>query len=505
MFKKILVANRGEIALRVIHTCREMGIFTVAIYSDADERALHVLAADQAVHIGVSEPSESYLNIEKIIRAARETGAEAVHPGYGVLAENGDFAERLAAEGIVFIGPSADVIRDLGDKIRSREIMARGGIPLTPGYAAPGTDAAAMARAAEEIGYPVMIKAAAGGGGKGIRVVDTPGELAEACAAASREAENAFGNGDIFLEKYFPRVRHIEFQILGDHFGNTVHLMERECSIQRRHQKIVEETPATVLTPELRERMGRAAVEAARAAGYTNAGTVEFLLAPDNSFYFLEINTRLQVEHPITEMVTGIDIVRRQLEIAANLPLPFAQEEIRAAGHAIECRVYAEDPENDFFPSPGVIQVLREPSGPGIRNDCGVYQGFEVPVDYDPILSKLVVHAEDRAKAIARMEKALADYVVLGVRTPIPFLLDILASRPFREGEVYTDFIPAHFSQWKGGAPEESQQEGRVSDEELAMMAYIIHDLEDGQKGAPAEKTATPTPWQTLGRWEIAG
>jgi len=493
MFKKILIANRGEIALRIMRTCREMGIATVAVFSDVDRSALHVIHADEAVCLGPADPAESYLHIEKIIAAARSTGAEAVHPGYGFLAENAAFARRCAEDGLVFIGPPADVIQDLGDKTVARQIMIQGGVPVTPGMSQAEPDPAALAEAAGTIGYPVLIKAAAGGGGKGMRVVSAPEDLAEACESASREAAAAFGNGAIYLEKYLQKTRHVEVQILADQHGNVIHLLERECSIQRRHQKIIEETPSPALTPELREAMGQAAVAAARAAGYVNAGTVEFLLDPDDNFYFLEVNTRLQVEHPITEMITGIDLVRHQIEIAAGTPLSLAQKDIAGRGHAIECRIYAEDPEHNFFPSPGKIRFLQEPAGPGIRNDCGVYAGFEVPVEYDPILSKLVVHAETRELAISRMIRALQDYAILGVKTPIGFLIDVLGSEPFSAGDTFTDFIGTHFSDWKPQLP----------DLDLAAVAYIADELSAAEKSTiPAAATAdTVTPWQTLGNW----
>ncbi len=493
MVKKVLVANRGEIALRVMHTCREMGIASVAVYSDADRQALHVLKADQAVWLGGADPAESYLNIDRIVSAARETGADAIHPGYGFLAENPDFAQRCAEEGLIFIGPSAAVIRTLGDKTVARQTMIKGGVPVIPGMHVPETDAHIMAREAERLGYPVLIKAAAGGGGKGMRIVTASDELRTACESAASEAARAFGNGAIYLERYLERPRHIEFQILADRFGNCVHLLERECSIQRRHQKIIEETPSPAMTPDLREQMGQAAVMAARASGYVNAGTVEFLLDQDGNFYFLEVNTRLQVEHPITEMITGIDMVRCQLEIAAGNPLPFSQKDIQGRGHAIECRIYAEDPENGFMPSPGRIQHMQEPVGPGIRNDCGIYAGFQVPVEYDPILSKLVVWAGDRQAAVARMLRALQEYVILGVKTPIPFLRDVLRSEAFGAGETFTDFIATHFPDW-----EQARTDG-----DLARIAYIVDELSRRQK-APAGgplPDAYPTPWQSLGDW----
>jgi acetyl-CoA carboxylase, biotin carboxylase subunit len=495
MFKKILIANRGEIARRVLNTCHEMGIETVAVYSDVDKDAIHVLEATEAVCLGDPEPSQSYLNIDKIIDAAKQTGAEAIHPGYGFLAENAQFAKRCEDEKIVFIGPSAEVINNLGDKIVARNIMIKGGVPVTPGMTAPDPDPDKMAEEADKIGYPVLIKAAAGGGGKGIRTVNSKDEIKDACQSASSEAKNAFGDGTIYVEKFFTKARHIEFQILADSHGNAVHLLERECSIQRRHQKIIEETPAYVMTPELREEMGKAAVAAASTSGYVNAGTVEFLVDENNKFYFLEVNTRLQVEHPITEMITGIDIVRQQLEIASGEKLSIKQKDVVGRGHAIECRVYAEDPENDFFPSPGKIEFIKEPTGPGIRNDCGVYSGFDVPVNYDPIISKLIVHAENRDKAIERMLKALREYVLLGVKTPIPFLIDVLESKPFKDGDVFTDFIPKHFENW----------EQKTDDQNLALIAYIIDEMSGKRrlKSSAAGKDEIPSPFNTLGNWRL--
>ncbi len=433
MFSKILIANRGEIAVRIMRTCRELGIATVAVYSEVDARALHVLSAHEAVALGPAEPQQSYLNVEKIIAAARQTNAQAIHPGYGFLSENARFARACRDHGIVFIGPPPEAIEQMGDKIKARRIMAASGVPVTPGATVDTTDEAAWAKAAEALGYPVLVKAAAGGGGKGMRVVQDAQALPAACRAAASEAQSAFGDPTIYLEKYLARARHVEIQILADGHGHAVHLLERECSIQRRHQKIIEETPSTALSEELRARMGAAAVAAAKASGYVNAGTVEFLLDPQGRFYFLEVNTRLQVEHPITEMITGLDLVRLQIEIAAGRPLALRQEEIFGRGHAIECRIYAEDPENGFFPSPGRIEFLKEPAGPGIRNDCGVYEGFEVPVEYDPILAKLVVHAQTRELAIRRMIRALQEYVILGLKTPVAFLIDVLSADFFQK------------------------------------------------------------------------
>lgn len=494
MFKKILVANRGEIAIRVINTCKDMGITTVSVYSDADKKALHVLSSDEAVYIGASEPSESYLNIGKIIQAAKDTGSEAIHPGYGFLAENYEFADRCEKEGIVFIGPGSKAIKDLGDKITSRKIMVESGVPVTPGLTSTEADAGLMAEEAERVGYPVLIKATAGGGGKGIRIVNSPEEMAEACESASREALKAFGNGEIYLEKFFKNARHIEFQILADTHGNVIHVLERECSIQRRHQKIIEETPANRMTTELRSQMGAAAVAAAKASGYVNAGTVEFLVDAENKFYFLEINTRLQVEHPVTEMITGIDLVRQQLEIAAGNELSIKQEDVSGRGHSIECRIYAEDPANDFFPSPGKIEFLKEPKGPGIRNDCGVYSGFDVPVDYDPIISKLVVHAQNRPQAIEKMLKALKEYIILGVRSPVDFLMDVLKSEPFVKGDVFTNFIETHFSDWKED----------LDETDIARIACIVDDLCGRKVNAVVSAAdAVQSPFDTLGNWRL--
>jgi acetyl-CoA carboxylase biotin carboxylase subunit len=494
MFKKILIANRGEIAVRIIRTCREMGIQTVAVFSDVDAAAAHVLEADEAVLLGESEPSRSYLNIDRIIDAARNSGAGAIHPGYGFLAENPDFAERCEAAGITFVGPPSRVIRELGNKTLARTMMVKAGVPVIPGMLKATKDASSLYEEAGRMGYPVLVKAASGGGGKGIRVVSGKEEMEEACLSAMSEAEKAFGDGSLYLEKCLESPRHVEFQILADQHGNAIHLFERECSIQRRHQKIIEETPSPAMTPSLREAMGKAAVSAALASGYTNAGTVEFLLDLSGRFYFLEVNTRLQVEHPVTEMTTGIDIVRKQLEIAAGNPLTLKQEDNIQRGHAIECRIYAEDPEANFFPSPGTILVHREPSGPGVRNDCGVYEGFEVPMEYDPILSKLIVTAGTREAARMRMIRALENYVILGIRTTIPFLIDVLKSPEFSKGNTFTNFIDLHFENWTQG----------TGDEDMARIAYVVDELTAVKRPQAAVKEkGRPTPWETLGEWRI--
>lgn len=496
MFEKILVANRGEIAVRIMRTCREMDIATAAVYSSADEAALHVLESDESVFLGNSEPSESYINIDKIIDAAKKTGAQAIHPGYGFLAENPLFARRCLEEGITFIGPPADVVRKLGNKTTARSIMMKAGVPVIPGMIEPSSDIERLSIEAERIGYPILVKPVAGGGGKGMREVTDSADLAESCLSARREAEQAFGDGALYLEKRLCKPRHVEFQILADAHGNVIHLLERECSIQRRHQKIIEETPSPALTPELREKMGIAAVAAARAAGYVNAGTVEFLLDGSGAFYFLEVNTRLQVEHPITELTTGLDLVRLQIEIAAGNKLSLRQEDIRARGHAIECRIYAEDPENSFFPCPGKIILHREPSGPGVRNDCGIYSGFTVPVEYDPILSKLAVVASDREAARKRMLRALENYSVAGIKTTIAFLMDVIGSDAFRLGHTCTDFVDEHFSGWK-------PKDDAMMD--IAMIAHVADGLLGFKSVRPRGgiEKGFPTPWNTLGEWRL--
>ena len=494
MFKKILIANRGEIAVRIIRTCREMGIQTVAVYSEADAGAAHVLEADESVLLGESEPSKSYLNIERLIAAAKNTGSEAIHPGYGFLAENPEFAESCEASGITFIGPPSRILRDLGNKTLARRIMESADVPIIPGMLEATTDPSLLSQEAERMGYPVMVKAVAGGGGKGMRIVQNRETMEEACMSAMSEAEKAFGDGSLYLEKHLEAPRHVEFQILADHHGNIVHLFERECSIQRRHQKIIEETPSPAMTPSLRNTMGKAAVSAARASGYVNAGTIEFMLDRSGQFYFLEVNTRLQVEHPVTEMTTGIDLVRQQLEIASGSPLALTQEDITQRGHAIECRIYAEDPEANFYPSPGPVLLHREPTGPGIRNDSGIYEGFEVPMEYDPILSKLITMAATREAARERMIRALESYVILGIRTIIPFLIDILSSAEFAKGNTYTDFIDRHFKNW-------SQSK---EDEDVARIAYVVEEMTYlDKKSVKVKERGWPTPWETLGEWRL--
>jgi acetyl-CoA carboxylase biotin carboxylase subunit len=452
MFAKILVANRGEIAIRIMRACRELGIHTVAVYSEADKDALHLSFADESFLLGGSAPKESYLNIEKIIAAAEQTGAQAIHPGYGFLSENAAFAEAVTRAGLVFIGPSSTAIRLMGDKAESKRRMQHAGVPTIPGREGL-TTVKDFRKAAVEIGYPVLIKASAGGGGKGMRIVNQESELAEALEAAGREAMNAFGDDRLLIEKFLADAHHIEFQVFGDQHGNLVHLFERECSVQRRHQKIIEETPSPLLTPKLRGQMGAAAVAAAKSVGYTNAGTVEFIYDPvSSSFFFLEMNTRLQVEHPVTEAVVGLDLVHWQIRVAAGEPFPFSQDQFTQRGHAIECRVYAEQPANNFLPGTGRLLQVVEPAGPGIRLDSGFTAGSEVTHFYDPLLAKLIVSAQDRKTAIQRMQAALKEYVIHGVATNIDFLGAILAHPDFQNGEVTTRWVETELN-WTPPGP----------------------------------------------------
>jgi acetyl-CoA carboxylase, biotin carboxylase subunit len=454
MFGKVLVANRGEIAVRVIRALREAGIASVAVYSDADRASLAVQMADEAAHLGPAAALDSYLSIEKIIDAARRHGAEAIHPGYGFLSENAGFAEACRAAGIVFIGPPAAAIRRMGSKIEARKLAIAAGAPVVPGAESAVSDTGQARNIARGLGYPVLLKAAAGGGGKGMRRVDREADLEGAIRDAASEAGRAFGSGEVYLEKLVSEPRHIEIQVLGDQHGHLIHLGERECSLQRRHQKVMEECPSPLIAafPELRARMGDAALKIARAAEYSNAGTMEFLVDRDRNFYFLEMNTRLQVEHPVTELVTGIDLVQWQLRIAAGERLTIAQEDVRWSGCALECRIYAEDPENQFLPSPGRIARLEEPSGPGIRLDSGVYEGWAVPLDYDPLLAKLAVWSSSREAAIARMRRALEEYEIGGIRTNRAFFSEILDDERFRAGQLSTAFIEQFFERRKARA-----------------------------------------------------
>jgi acetyl-CoA carboxylase, biotin carboxylase subunit len=450
MFKKILIANRGEIALRIIHACRELSVKTVAVYSEADENSLHVRFADEDVCIGPARSADSYLNVPAIISAAEITGADAIHPGYGFLSESAYLAEVCEACHIRFIGPDPSVIKLLGDKARARKAMKKAGVPMLPGSDGPVENDEKALKVAKEIGYPVMIKAVAGGGGRGMRIVQNPGELPHLLRTAQREAEAAFGNGAVYIEKYLEHPRHIEFQILGDHHGNVVHLGERECSIQRRHQKLLEESPSPALTEKVRRRMGGVVVDAAKAVQYTNAGTFEFLMDGDGRFYYMETNTRLQVEHPVTEMVTGIDIVKEQIRIAAGERLAFRQSEVTFTGHAIECRVNAEDPDT-FTPSPGLIQAFNLPGGPGIRVDSFAHAECTVSPYYDSMVAKIIAHGRDRQEAIARMRRALDMTVIEGIRTSVPLHLKILNDPDFQAGRLSTSFMDRFMPRPKEG------------------------------------------------------
>ena len=491
--RRLLVANRGEIAIRVIRACRELGIESVAIYSDADANAPHVLAANQAVRVGPGPASESYLVIPAVIAAARETGADAVHPGYGFLSERASFARACADAGLIFVGPPAAAIEAMGSKIGARALMEKAGVPVVPGRTPAGQSEAGIAAAAHAIGFPVLIKASAGGGGKGMRAARDARELAEAAPAARREAQAAFGDGTLYVERLIERPRHVEIQVFADDHGNVVHLFERECSVQRRHQKIVEESPSPALTPGMRAQMGQAAIAAARQVGYRNAGTIEFLLEGKGewaSFFFLEMNTRLQVEHPVTELVTGTDLVRAQLLVAMGHPLPWTQEQLAQRGHAIECRVYAEDPGRGFLPQAGPLRIYREPSGPGIRIDSGVVEGSEVPVQYDPMLAKLIAYGESRDAAIARATAALKRFPILGVRTNVPFLINVLQHPAFHSGDVHTGFIDQHLEDLlRTPAPSEIVN---------AAAAFV----RGGQAPGPVIAAAQPDdPWTALKGW----
>jgi acetyl-CoA carboxylase biotin carboxylase subunit len=453
MFRKVLVANRGEIALRVVRACHELGISAVAVYSEADARAPHVREADEAVLLGPAPSSESYLKGDAIIAAARQTGAEAVHPGYGFLSEREWFARAVRDAGLVWVGPPAEAIAAMGSKTAARTLAIKAGTPVVPGTTTALRDADEAAEVAEQFGYPVLLKAAAGGGGKGMRVVHQQSELASSLQAARREAKNAFGDDAVYVEKYIVGPRHVEIQVLGDQHGTMLHLGERECSIQRRHQKMIEEAPSVAVTPELRARMGAAAVAAAKAAGYTNAGTCEFLLDASGQFYFLEMNTRIQVEHPVTELVTGIDLVQWQLRIAAGEKLPFAQEEITPHGWAIECRITSEDPSNGFLPSTGRVSFLHLPGGPGVRWDGGIEKGSEITLFYDPMLAKLIVHAPTRDLAIARMHRALLELTIEGVDTSRDFHLRMMEDADFRRGDFGIQWLERHLEELLGRAP----------------------------------------------------
>jgi len=444
--RKILVANRGEIALRVMRTAREMGIKTVAVFSDADRNALHVQYADEAILIGPAASSESYLRMDKIIKSARETGADAIHPGYGFLSENEDFAQLVEDEGLIFIGPSPRAIALMGNKLAAKAAVAKFGVPLVPGTAQPIVNIAEAQKIAYEIGYPILIKASAGGGGKGMRIVESEADFEEQMDRATSEAKSAFGDGSVFIEKYITKPRHIEFQVFGDKHGNVVHLFERECSIQRRHQKVIEEAPSSILTAEKRRIMGEAAINVAKSCGYYGAGTVEFILDDQLNFYFLEMNTRLQVEHPVTEEITGLDLVKLQIRIADGEAISFKQEDVKINGHAIEARVYAEDPANNFLPDIGTLKTYKRPQGLGIRVDDGFEQGMEIPFHYDPMIAKLICHAENREAAIEKMIRAIHEYEITGLETTLGFCQFVMHHHAFRSGNFDTRFVENYFT-----------------------------------------------------------
>ena len=498
MFKKVLVANRGEIAVRIIRACRELGIETVAVFSEADRSALHVRYADEAYLLGPAPARESYLRADKIFEIARKSGADGIHPGYGFLAEREDFAEKCAELGIKFIGPKASAIAAMGDKAEARAMVIKAGVPVVPGTEDVGnlTDQELLAKASQ-IGFPLLIKATAGGGGKGMREVRNLEEMPTLLTSARREAESSFGEGNVYLEKLVEGARHIEFQILADTHGNVIHLGERECSIQRRHQKLLEEAPSPFLNEELRKKMGSVAVKAAKAVDYTNAGTIEFLVDKDENFYFLEMNTRLQVEHPVTEMVTGVDIVAEQLRIARGRQLSYTQDQVRLTGHAIECRINAEDPFNGFIPSTGRITQSLLPTGPGVRVDTGVYPGFEITPFYDPMIAKLIVWGETRAQAILRMRRALEEYRIVGVRTNIPFHQTLMDSHRFMGGQFDTRFVEERFSM-------DDKAESSGSNSEIAAILATLVAHEESERSAHIVRRGErdTSNWKWVGRWE---
>ncbi|HYL68028.1 MAG TPA: acetyl-CoA carboxylase biotin carboxylase subunit [Candidatus Limnocylindria bacterium] len=507
MFRKILIANRGEIAVRIARTCRDIGVRSVAVYSDADRASLHIQLADEAYPIGPSPSRESYLVIEKIIGAARYAGCDAVHPGYGFLAENPALARACADAGVTFIGPSPEAMERLGSKTAARHLARAAGVPTVPGTLDPIERSEDLRKVAQSVGFPLLLKAVAGGGGKGMRLVEREGELDAAWRDASSEAQNAFGDGRLYLEKYLLRPRHVEIQVLGDNHGHIVHLGERECSVQRRHQKVIEESPSPIMTPELRGAMGDAAVKLARAGRYTNAGTVEFLVDPERNFYFLEMNTRLQVEHPVTEMVTSLDLVRLQIRIAAGEPLPFAQQDVALRGHAIECRIYAEDPDNNFFPSPGKILERRVPGGPGIRLDDGVYAGWTVPNEYDPMLGKLIGWGGDRAEALARLRRALDEYYASGIKTNLPLFRRILAAQDFQAGAIHTSWLDDFLRDEKqigravAGSPAHEDSAKHSAEDAAIFAAALWHMSQNGALGKKVANSAAALD----SRWKLEG
>jgi acetyl-CoA carboxylase biotin carboxylase subunit len=504
MFKKIVIANRGEIAVCVMCACHELGIATVAVYSEVDRAALHVREADEAYLIGPAPAAESYLRMDKILDVAKRTGADAIHPGYGFLSENAKFAQACADAGVKFIGPSSQAMEMMGSKTRARREMEKAGVPFVPGTSRGLASAEEGALVAERIGYPVMLKAAAGGGGKGMRLVHTRAELRTALESAQSEAQRSFGDGEVYIEKAIVNPRHIEMQVLADEHGNTVWLGERECSIQRRHQKVLEESPSPIVDSDMRRRMGEVAVKVAQAANYTNAGTVEFLVDQEKKFYFLEMNTRLQVEHPVTELTTGLDLVHLQIRIAAGEKLPFGQADVEIRGHAIECRIYAEDPDKNYFPSPGKITMLLEPSGPGIRRDSGMYEVWSVPIDYDPLLAKLIGYGK---QAMMRLERALSEYFVAGIKTNISLFQRILRDADFQSGKLDTGYLDRLLV--KAGAPIASSTTETdlktmetISTIAAGMFAVLDPASQPGKNGNAESAAAVSSNWKQKGRSE---
>jgi acetyl-CoA carboxylase biotin carboxylase subunit len=495
MIKKILIANRGEIAIRVMRTCREMGIKSVAVFSEADRKSMHVRFADEAYYIGPSPSNESYLVIDNIIEVAKKCKADAIHPGYGFLSENAEFTDRCEKEGIIFIGPSSYAINTMGDKITARKNMMAANVPVVPGTAEPIEDLDEAIKTIQKIGLPVMVKASAGGGGKGMRLIKEEKDILSGVSAAKSEAKAAFGNDAVYIEKYINSPHHIEFQILADKHGNCIHLFERECSVQRRHQKVVEETPSPIMTPSVREEMGKHAVAAAKAVNYASAGTIEFIVDEDLNYYFLEMNTRLQVEHPITERVVGVDLVKEQINIANNKPLSYKQEDLYQNGHAIEVRIYAEDPDNNFMPSPGLVRHISEPLGLGVRHDGYIYEGYEIPMFYDPLISKLIVWAPSRNEAIDRMKRALYAYKIVGVKTTIPFLSRIMDAPDFRKGRYNTHFIQDNEDQLK---PSHDASD-KIKDV-VAITAFVDYITKLESKTTANNGTTQVSNWKMCGR-----
>jgi acetyl-CoA carboxylase biotin carboxylase subunit len=512
MFKKILIANRGEIAVRIIRACREMGIATVAVYAEADRASLQVRKSDEAYAIGPAPAAESYLRIDKIIDVARRSGADAIHPGYGFLSENTKFAQACADAGIKFIGPTPHSMNLMGSKTSARQQMEKAGIPFVPGTSRGLNSLEEAEQVADRIGYPVMLKAAAGGGGKGMRLVHKRQELRSALESAQSEAQRSFGDSEVYIEKAIVNPRHIEMQVLADEHGNAVWLGERECSIQRRHQKVLEESPSPIVDAEMRRRMGEVAVRVAQATDYTNAGTIEFLVDEQKSFYFLEMNTRLQVEHPVTELITGLDLVHLQIRIAAGEKLPFSQSDVSIRGHAIECRIYAEDPDNGFFPSPGKISLLLEPSGPGIRLDAGIYEGWTVPMDYDPLLAKLIGYGGDRQQSIMRVQRALAEYFVGGITTNISLFHRILSDSDFQSGNVDTGYLERLLGSGKRSVAANAPDSSDPTPETIAAIAAgmfaaldTASPLEtngDRSRQSSSQPPVAPSHWKRQSRIE---